>query len=94
MDFLGLSNLTVLAKAVEHIKQARGVEVNVLALPDGDEATYEMLGRGDTTGVFQLEGGGMTRYVQQLKPNSIRELAAKPFMASPLTLVTPMSLHS
>ena len=45
-------------------------------IEDGDEKTYEMLARGETTGVFQLEGGGMTRYVQQLKPNSIRELAA------------------
>ncbi|HWA83090.1 MAG TPA: DNA polymerase III subunit alpha [Fimbriimonadaceae bacterium] len=49
---------------------------DVQAIEDGDEKTYEMLARGETTGVFQLEGGGMTRYVMQLKPNSIRELAA------------------
>ncbi len=72
MDFLGLSNLTVLAKCVEHI----GGPFDIQAIPDGDEKTYEMLARGETTGVFQLEGGGMTRYVTQLKPNSIRELAA------------------
>ena len=76
MDFLGLSNLTVLARTVENIKASRGIDFDVRNLPDGDEATYAMLGRGETIGVFQLEGGGMTRYVQQLKPASIRELTA------------------
>jgi DNA polymerase-3 subunit alpha len=76
MDFLGLSNLTVLARAVENIKASRGIEIDVLNLPEGDPATFEMLSRGETIGVFQLEGGGMTRWVTQLKPNSIRELAA------------------
>ncbi|MCB8933815.1 MAG: DNA polymerase III subunit alpha [Fimbriimonadaceae bacterium] len=76
MDFLGLSNLTVLAKAVDNIQKARGIELDVGALPLDDEPTYELLARGDTVGVFQLESGGMTRYVQQLKPQSVRELAA------------------
>lgn len=76
MDFLGLSNLTVLAKAIENIKNTNGVTLDVLKLPEGDEKTYEMLAKGETIGVFQLEGGGMTRWVTQLKPNSIRELAA------------------
>ena len=76
MDFLGLSNLTVLARAVENIKRTRGIDVDVQNLPEGDSATFEMLARGETIGVFQLEGGGMTRWVTQLKPNSIRELAA------------------
>jgi len=59
---------------------ARGRDVHttfeIQKIEDGDSKTYEMLGRGETIGVFQLEGGGMTRWVQQLKPNSIRELAA------------------
>jgi DNA polymerase-3 subunit alpha len=76
MDFLGLSNLTVLAKSVENIKASRGIELDVQNLVDGDEKTYAMLGRGETTGVFQLESGGMTRYVQQLKPANVRELTA------------------
>lgn len=76
MDFLGLSNLTVLARTVENIKQTRGIDLDVRNLEDGDEATYAMLGRGETIGVFQLEGGGMTRYVQQLKPANVRELTA------------------
>jgi DNA polymerase III subunit alpha len=76
MDFLGLSNLTVLARAVENVKQTCGEDLDILKFPDDDEATFEMLARGETIGVFQLEGGGMTRWVTQLKPNSIRELAA------------------
>jgi DNA polymerase-3 subunit alpha len=76
MDFLGLSNLTVLARAIENIERATGEKFDIQKIPDDDLKTFEMLGRGETTGVFQLEGGGMTRWVQQLKPSSIRELAA------------------
>jgi DNA polymerase III subunit alpha len=76
MDFLGLSNLTVLARCVENIRRNRGEEIDVGKLPEDDPKAYEMLARGETTGVFQLEGGGMTRWVQQLKPASVRELAA------------------
>ncbi len=76
MDFLGLSNLTVIARTVESVRQRRGVELDMRTLEDGDPETYAMLGRGETIGVFQLEGGGMTRYVQQLKPANVRELTA------------------
>ena len=76
MDFLGLSNLTVLARTIENVKNTHGIDLDMQAIPLDDPKTYEMLGRGETTGVFQLEGGGMTRYVQQLKPQSVRELSA------------------
>lgn len=76
MDFLGLSNLTVLARAVENIKKTKGTDVDVRSIPLDDPATYELLARGDTVGVFQLESGGMTRYVKELKPQSVRELSA------------------
>ena len=76
MDFLGLSNLTVLAKAVKAIRESTGVTLDLLKIPSDDLKSYEMLGKGETVGVFQLEGGGMTRWVTQLKPNSVRELAA------------------
>lgn len=77
MDFLGLSNLTVLAKAVEHIKQTTGKTIDPRLDPDeADPKAWEMLSRGETTGVFQVEGGGMTRWLMQLKPQSVRELAA------------------
>ncbi len=76
MDFLGLMNLSVLAKAVENIERSRGIRLNLRELPLDDAKTYAMLGRGETTGVFQLESAGMRRYIQQLKPQNVRELAA------------------
>jgi len=78
MDFLGLSNLTVLARTMDHIAQTFGKDhkIDVHALPLDDEATYAMLGRGETVGVFQLESGGMRRNIVELKPRSVQELAA------------------
>ena len=76
MDFLGLANLTTLARAVQNIREQRGVDIDILSLPLDDQETYAMLGRGDTTGVFQLEGAGMRRYIQELRPSSLKELAA------------------
>jgi DNA polymerase-3 subunit alpha len=76
MDFLGLANLTILGKAVEVIRQTRGEEIDMSALPEGDAKTYEMLARGETFGVFQMESAGMTRSVRDLRPSSIKDLAA------------------
>ncbi|GBC92787.1 DNA polymerase III subunit alpha [bacterium HR15] len=76
MDFLGLMNLSVLAKTVENIEKSCGVRLNLREIPLDDAKTYDMLGRGETTGVFQLESAGMRRYIQQLKPQNVRELAA------------------
>ncbi|MEX2238459.1 MAG: DNA polymerase III subunit alpha [Dehalococcoidia bacterium] len=76
MDFLGLSNLTILARALDLIKQHHGVELDLLRLPEGDSETYRMLARGDTFGVFQLESAGMRRAVVELQPDSVGDLAA------------------
>ncbi len=76
MDFLGLSNLTVLAKAVANVKATEGIELDVKTFPEDDPKVWSLLAKGDTTGVFQLESEGMTRYIVQLKPESVRELAA------------------
>lgn len=76
MDFLGLSNLTVLAKAVANVKATEGIVLDVKAFPEDDPKVWAMLAKGDTTGVFQLESDGMTRYIVQLKPESVRELSA------------------
>ncbi len=76
MDFLGLTNLTILAAACDVIKASQGVEISLQDLPDGDEKVAQMLSRGETFGVFQLESAGMRRYVQDLKPNHIKDLAA------------------
>ncbi len=80
MDFLGLSNLTILARAIKLIKKTRNVDVDVWNIPlinhpDADKA-YEMLARGETTGIFQLESAGMRKYVVDLKPASVKELSA------------------
>jgi DNA polymerase III subunit alpha len=58
------------------VKEHRGVDVDVDRLPLDDVRTFELLGRGDTMGVFQLEGSGMRRYVKELKPTEVRDLAA------------------
>lgn len=76
MDFLGLANLTILANSIKNVKRNRGIDIDILNIPLDDAKTFEMLGRGDTNGVFQLEGAGMRRNVIELKPNSVRELAA------------------
>ncbi len=75
-DFLGLINLTILAEAVELVRTHRSIDLDVDNLPLDDAKTFELLGRGDTMGVFQLEGSGMRRYVKELKPTEVRDLAA------------------
>jgi DNA polymerase III subunit alpha len=76
MDFLGLSNLTILQRAVDLIAERHGVNVDLENLPDGDEKTFAMLGSGETFGVFQLESAGMRRAMLELKPTSVDDLAA------------------
>jgi DNA polymerase-3 subunit alpha len=76
MDFLGLANLTMLEKAIRNVEESRGVKVDLGTMPLDDRKTYDMLARGETNSVFQLEGRGMTRYIQELKPQSIKHLAA------------------
>lgn len=81
MDFLGLSNLTILANSVKLIKEKRNVDIDVWDIPldysdPRAKRAYDMLGRGETTGVFQLESAGMRKYIVDLKPNSVKELAA------------------
>jgi len=76
MDFLGLSNLTILSRAVELIRETTGDEVDLRSLPDGDPKTMAMLCRGETFAVFQLESAGMRRYIQELRPTNIADLCA------------------
>ncbi|MBA2266186.1 MAG: DNA polymerase III subunit alpha, partial [Chloroflexi bacterium] len=74
-DFLGLINLTILADAVELVRTHRSIELDVDKLPLDDRKTFDLLSTGETTGVFQLEGSGMRRYVKELKPTEVRDLA-------------------
>ncbi|HZB03497.1 MAG TPA: DNA polymerase III subunit alpha [Actinomycetota bacterium] len=75
MDFLGLRNLSVIEDALRMLR-AEGTELDVDHLPLEDEATYEMLRSGDTTGVFQLEGAGMRSLIRQLAPDRFEDLMA------------------
>ena len=75
-DILGIRNLTILGASIQIVKEARGVEIDIRNIPLNDKKTFEMLGRGDTMGVFQLGGSGMTRYLKDLKPSSVEDLMA------------------
>ena len=75
-DFLGLSNLTILRQAVELIQANRGVSIDLDHIPLDDATTFELLASGETTGIFQLESAGMRRYVRELRPTSVYDLAA------------------
>jgi DNA polymerase-3 subunit alpha len=76
MDILGLVNLTILGKTREIIAQTRGIEIDLNRIPLDDAKTFELLSSGETTGVFQLEGVGMRRFVKELKPSSFSDIAA------------------
>lgn len=76
MDLLGLRNLTVIRDAIANIKASRGVDLDITAIPLDDQATYDMLARGEGNGVFQLESGGMQKVMRNLHPDSIAEITA------------------
>ena len=76
MDFLGLSNLTIIKNALRIIKRVNGVDIDLATLPLDDGKTYMLFQRGDTTGVFQLESAGMKRYLRQLKPTVFEDIIA------------------
>ncbi|HAV10619.1 MAG TPA: DNA polymerase III subunit alpha [Dehalococcoidia bacterium] len=76
MDFLGLSNLTILAKAKDNIQQHKNINVDLLNIPLDDPRTFALLASGETTGVFQLEGSGMRRFIRELKPSIFTDIAA------------------
>jgi len=76
MDFLGLSNLTILAKATEIIKHNQGLSIDLQHVPLDDAKTFQLLASGETRGVFQLESAGMRRYIKELKPTNFSDIAA------------------
>jgi DNA polymerase III subunit alpha len=76
MDFLGLKTLTVVREACDNVKRTKGIDIDPDNLPLEDPKTYEMLARGDTVGVFQVESEGMRDLLRQLQINKIEELIA------------------
>lgn len=76
IDFLGLSNLTILQGAIELVEKTVGRRVDLNNIPIDDRNTYRLLQKGHTIGVFQLESSGMRRYLKELKPTSIEDIIA------------------
>ena len=76
MDFLGLRNLTVIGDCIENIKTNRGIDLDLEALETEDVPTYELLSRGDTLGVFQLDSGGMRELLKRMEPTCFDDIVA------------------
>ena len=76
MDILGLQNLTILAHSIDLIKETTGTTIDPYRLPLEDKKTFELLCRGETKGIFQLEGGGMRELLQRMKPDRFRDIIA------------------
>ncbi|MBP9816479.1 MAG: DNA polymerase III subunit alpha [Candidatus Pacebacteria bacterium] len=75
-DFLGIKNLAILADSVERVKESRDLWIDIEKIPLDDAQTFSMLARGDTEGLFQLAGSGMTRYLKELRPTTIHDINA------------------
>ena len=76
IDFLGLSNLTTIKNTLRIVKKVRGLTVDIDKIPLDDELTFQLLQKGETTGIFQLESAGMRRYLKQLKPTMFEDIIA------------------
>lgn len=76
IDFLGLRNLTILEKAIEYAKKSTRKKIDIHFVPLDDKKAYELVGRGETVGLFQLESSGMRRLAKDLKPNKITDISA------------------
>ncbi len=75
-DFLGIRNLSILATAIQIVKERYGIILDIENIDLEDKKTFEMLSRGETLGLFQLNGSGMTRFLKELKPNSVHDINA------------------
>lgn len=76
MDFLGLRTLTVIQQALVFIKKIHGIDIPIDNLPMDDRQVYDLIGAGQTLGIFQLESGGMIRFMRELKPNCLEDIIA------------------
>ncbi|MFA5127346.1 MAG: DNA polymerase III subunit alpha [Patescibacteria group bacterium] len=76
MDFLGLKNLTILEQTIEIVEATKKIKIDIDNIPLDDQATFNILQKGETTGVFQLESGGMKRYLKRLQPTELEDIIA------------------
>jgi DNA polymerase III subunit alpha len=90
MDFLGLRNLTIMDDAIALVKANKGIDVEPLALPLDDPATFRLLGRGETLGVFQFDGGPMRALLRMMRPDTFEDISA----VSALYRPGPMGMNS
>lgn len=75
-DFLGIRNLSILEDSVRIVKKTQNIIVDIEKIPLDDKKTFELLARGETTGLFQLNGAGITKFLKDLKPTSIHDINA------------------
>ncbi len=75
-DFLGIRNLSILGDAIQLVRQRYGIKIDIDTIPVDDLKTFEMLARGETMGLFQLNGQGMTHYLKELRPSTIHDINA------------------
>lgn len=73
-DFLGIRNLAILALAVKLVKKVQDIDIDIIKIPLDDKKTFKMLSRGETMGLFQLNGSGMTHYLKELKVSTIHDI--------------------
>ncbi len=76
LDFLGIRNLAILENAVSLVQRHRNIEIDIEKIPFDDKTTFAMLAKGETEGLFQLNGSGMTKYLMELKPTTIHDINA------------------
>ena len=76
MDFLGLRTLTVIQNAIKHIRESKGIEIDIDNIDFDDKEVYQMISEGKTEGVFQLESAGMKNFMKNLKPANIEDVIA------------------
>ena len=76
MDFLGLTNLTILDRTIKLLDEERGIRIDLSRLSLDDPETYDLLSTGNTSDLFQLESSGMQRYIKELKPSDLGDIAA------------------
>lgn len=76
MDFLGIRNLAILGEAVQIVKKNRKIKIDLTSLPLDDKNAFDLMAKGETMGLFQLSGSGMTRYLKELKPTTIFDIMA------------------
>lgn len=86
MDFLGLRNLTVIDETIENVYRNRGIKIDISKIDYNDQGVYQMIGRGETEGVFQLESPGMTSFMTRLKPKNLEDIIAGIALYRPATI--------